>query len=97
MSQMFGSALSLTPVGRQSGFTIVSTGTPLTRLHFYDGKFLRAADLDTFIARYRPTAEFTEFSTDYEFQSYIKNCFLHYERLKKLEGDLQLRKDDEEN
>ncbi len=56
---------------------------------------LRGADLDTFIARYRPTAEFTEFSTDYEFQSYIKNCFLHYERLKKLEGDLQLRKEDE--
>jgi len=56
---------------------------------------LRGADLDTFIARYRPTAEFTEFSTDYEFQSYIKNCFLHYERLKKLEGDLQLRREDE--
>ena len=46
MSQMFGSALSLTSVGRQAGLTIVSTGTPLTRLHFYDGKFLRAADLE---------------------------------------------------
>lgn len=57
---------------------------------------LRGADLDTFIARYRPTTEFTEFSTDYEFQSYIKNCFLHYQRLKKMEGDLRLNKNEEE-
>lgn len=57
---------------------------------------LRGADLDTFVARYRPTVEFTEFSTDYEFQSYIKNCFLHYQRFKKLEGDLRLNKRDGE-
>lgn len=53
---------------------------------------LRGPALDTFIARYRPTAEFTEFATDYEFQSYIKNCFLHYQRFQKLEGDLQMPK-----
>lgn len=57
---------------------------------------LRGADLDTFIARYRPTVEFVDFSTDYEFQSYIKNCFLHYQRFQKMEGDLQLRKNDHE-
>lgn len=56
---------------------------------------LRGADLDTFIARYRPTVEFVDFSTDYEFQSYIKNCFLHYQRFQKMEGDLRLRKSDE--
>ena len=57
---------------------------------------LRAAALDTFIARYRPTVEFTQYSTDYEFQSYIKNCFLHYQQLQKLEDDLQLRKEEGE-
>ena len=57
---------------------------------------LRGAALDTFIVRYRPTAEFTAFSTDYEFQSYIKNCFLHYQRFQKMEGDLQLRKNTED-
>lgn len=50
---------------------------------------LRGADLDTFIARYRPTVEFTDFSTDYEFQSYIKNCFLHYQRFRRIEGELR--------
>jgi len=57
---------------------------------------LRGGALDTFIARYRPTVEFTQYSTDYEFQSYIKNCFLHFQRLEKMEGDLQLKKDEEE-
>jgi hypothetical protein len=57
---------------------------------------LRGPALDTFIARYRPTVEFTQYSTDYEFQAYIKNCFLHYQRLDKIEGDLQLRKTEEE-
>lgn len=57
---------------------------------------LRGAALDSFIARYRPTVEFTQFSTDYEFQSYIKTCLLHYQRLDKIEGDLQLRKAEEE-
>jgi hypothetical protein len=57
---------------------------------------LRGAELDTFIARYRPTVEFTEFSTDYDFQSYIKNCFVHYQRFRKLEGDLRLNRSEEE-
>lgn len=56
---------------------------------------IRGAELDTFIERYRPTVEFTQFSTDYEFQSYIKNCFLHYQRLEKIAGDLQLRKEED--
>ena len=55
---------------------------------------LHGASLDTFIARYRPTVEFTQYSTDYEFQSYIKNCFLYYQRLEKMAGDLQLKKED---
>jgi hypothetical protein len=56
---------------------------------------LRGAELDTFIARYRPTVEFTQFSTDYEFQSYIKSCFFHYQRLQKIAGELQFKRDDE--
>jgi hypothetical protein len=46
MSQTFSNALSLTLVGRQAGVTIVPPGSRLTRLHYYDGKFLRAAHLD---------------------------------------------------
>jgi hypothetical protein len=56
---------------------------------------LRGAELDTFIVRYRPVVEFTQHSTDYEFQSYIKNCFLHYQRMQKFAGDLQPRKDEQ--
>jgi len=48
---------------------------------------LRGAELDTFIRWYRPTVEFTEAATDYEFQSYIKKCFLNYRRYKLLMGD----------
>ena len=33
-------------VGEESGLTVVAPGTPLTRLNYYDGKFLRADDLD---------------------------------------------------
>ena len=36
---------SLVVVGKQTGITFVPTGTPLTRLNYFDGKFLRAADL----------------------------------------------------
>lgn len=57
---------------------------------------LRGGELDTFISRYKPTVEFTQYSTDYEFQSYIKNCFLHYQQLQKMEGDLRLKKNEEE-
>ena len=51
---------------------------------------LRGADLDSFIVRYRPTVEFTRYSTDYDFQLYIKNCHYHYQRFKKMAGDLRL-------
>jgi hypothetical protein len=57
---------------------------------------LRGPALDTFIARYRPTAEFTHYATDYEFQSYIKNCFLYYQRLQQIESDLHMKKDEDE-
>ncbi|HEV7374855.1 MAG TPA: hypothetical protein VGN95_09075 [Pyrinomonadaceae bacterium] len=36
---------SLVLLGKQNGWTLVSTKTPLTRLNYFDGKFLRAADL----------------------------------------------------
>ena len=45
MSQVFGSALTLTSAGRQ-GYTIVRQGSQLVRLRYFDGKFLRAADLE---------------------------------------------------
>ena len=55
---------------------------------------LRGAELDTFISWYRPGVDFTEMSTDYEFQSYIKRCYLQYRRYKNLIGDA--RKEEEE-
>ena len=57
---------------------------------------LRGAQLDTFIARYRPTIEFVDNSTDYEFQYYIKSCFLHYQRMQRMEGALQFRREEGE-
>lgn len=48
---------------------------------------LRSAELDTFISWYRPGLEFTESTTDYEFQSYIKRCYLQYRRYKNLLGE----------
>jgi hypothetical protein len=38
---------SLVLLGKQSGWTLIPTETPLTRLNYFDGKFLRAADLKT--------------------------------------------------
>lgn len=40
-------------VGVESGLTVVAPGTPLTRLNYYDGKFLRADDLDVEQAYFR--------------------------------------------
>jgi hypothetical protein len=40
-------------VGVESGLTVVAPGTPLTRLNYYDGKFLRAEDLDVEQAYFR--------------------------------------------
>lgn len=48
---------------------------------------LRGAELDTFMRWYRPTLDFVESSTDYEFQSYIKKCYLSYRRYKLLMGE----------
>jgi hypothetical protein len=36
---------------------------------------LEGADLDAFAERFRPSLEFTEGSSDYDFQAYIKLCF----------------------
>ena len=36
---------SLTLVSRQNGVVVIPAGTPLTRLNYFDGKFLRASDL----------------------------------------------------
>ncbi len=40
-------------VGVEGGLTVVAPGTPLTRLNYYDGKFLRADDLDVEQAYFR--------------------------------------------
>jgi hypothetical protein len=37
---------SLVLAGQPQGHTVISLGTPLTRLNYFDGKFLRAADLE---------------------------------------------------
>jgi hypothetical protein len=43
---------------------------------------LNDADLEKFISVYRPTYEFTLISSDYEFQSYIKQAALQYKQSK---------------
>lgn len=48
---------------------------------------LRGADLDTFIRWYRPTVEFTDSASEYEFQSYIKRCYFSYKRFKLMTGE----------
>jgi hypothetical protein len=45
---------------------------------------LRGDELNTFMERYRPNIEFTQNTSDYDFQSYIKRSFQQYTRLKKL-------------
>jgi hypothetical protein len=54
---------------------------------------LHGPELDTFVRRYRPPVEFVDIATDYELQYYIKQCFDHYQRMKRIE--MQLRKPDE--
>lgn len=51
---------------------------------------LRGIDLDTFMVRYRPIIEFTREASDYDFQEYIKKCFHHFSRMRRME--MQLRK-----
>ncbi|MBC7850879.1 MAG: carboxypeptidase-like regulatory domain-containing protein [Chitinophagaceae bacterium] len=48
---------------------------------------LRGPELDTFISWYRPTVEFTESTTEYEFQAYIKRSFLSYQRFRRMMGE----------
>lgn len=55
---------------------------------------LQGADLDTFMVRYRPELEFTMYSSDYEFQSYIKQCYGRFLRMQQLYEKLH-RKEDE--
>jgi hypothetical protein len=50
---------------------------------------LRGAELDTFMVRYKPDLIFTENSTDYEFQDYIKKSFQKYQKLKTIMGELK--------
>ncbi|WP_224242779.1 hypothetical protein [Hyalangium gracile] len=44
--QSNGNGGTLVLVGAQNGITLVPAQTPLTRLNYFDGKFLRAADLE---------------------------------------------------
>ena len=50
---------------------------------------LRGSALDNFVAAYRPAIEFTDNSTDYEFQEYIKKSFRHYQKYVNMMNDLQ--------
>jgi Na+-transporting NADH:ubiquinone oxidoreductase subunit NqrA len=54
---------------------------------------MRGAELDTFMVRYKPDIIFIENATDYELQSYIKNSFEKYQKLKTIMGEL--RKEEE--
>jgi hypothetical protein len=50
---------------------------------------LRGTDLDTFMIKYKPSIEFVQFSTDYEFQSYIKNSYQRFLKLKRMMSDFR--------
>ena len=54
---------------------------------------LRGAALDSFVVRYRPTVEFTRYSTDYEFQEYIKQCYGQFSRLQLMRQELRLNEE----
>lgn len=53
---------------------------------------LRGDDLDTFMVRYKPDLILVESATDYELQSYIKQCYDKFIKLKQIMGEL--RKED---
>lgn len=53
---------------------------------------LKGADLDTFMVRYKPDLVLVEHATDYELQSYIKQCYDKYMKWKEIMGEL--RKED---
>jgi hypothetical protein len=50
---------------------------------------LRGETLNIFMKNYRPTIEFVETSTDYEFQDYIKKCFSHFQRYRNMMNELK--------
>nr|WP_262898100.1 carboxypeptidase-like regulatory domain-containing protein [Niastella soli] len=50
---------------------------------------LRGAELDTFMVRYRPDLVLVETATDYELQSYIKQCYEKYMKWKEVMGELR--------
>jgi hypothetical protein len=50
---------------------------------------LRGPALDTFIVQYRPTIDFVENATDYEFQDYIKKSFRHYQLYINMKHELE--------
>lgn len=52
---------------------------------------LKGKELDNFIEKYRPDADFVRYSTDYEFQNYIKKCFSHYQTYKNLMNEFKPR------
>lgn len=54
---------------------------------------LKGADLDTFMARYRPPLFLVQNATEYEFQLYIKNCYEKFHKLQLIMGEL--KRDDE--
>jgi hypothetical protein len=45
---------------------------------------MRGPDLDSFMIRFKPSLEFVQYSTDYEFQSYIKTSYQRFLRIKKM-------------
>lgn len=50
---------------------------------------LKGADLDTFMARYRPPLFLVQNATEYEFQLYIKNCYEKFHKLQLIMGELK--------
>jgi hypothetical protein len=68
-------------------------------IHFIDHRFsrvliikltgLRGEELNQFIERYRPEADFVRFATDYELQEYIKVSYRHYRKYLDLRKELQ--------
>jgi hypothetical protein len=50
---------------------------------------LKGAELDTFMVRYRPDLVLVESATDYELQSYIKQCYERFMKWKQVMGELR--------
>lgn len=50
---------------------------------------LRGAELDTFMARYRPPLYLVQNATEYEFQLYIKKSYEKFHRLQLIMGELK--------